>query len=146
MAADIPENEVTLEHLMLWYKMKEDLAKLKSAEALLRARIFKKYFPTPVEGTNDFTLEDGYVLKAKYSIDRKVDEAALTTLTPQIREAGIPLDSLIKYSPELSLRPYRTLQEDTSDEGKKKLNLFDQCLVIKPAGTQQLEIVLPKKK
>jgi hypothetical protein len=143
---EVPENEITIEHLMQWYKMQEDLAKLKSAEALLRARIFKKYFPTPVEGTNDFSLDDGYVLKAKYSIDRKVDEATLTTLTPDLRKLNIPLDALIKYKPELSVKAYRTLEGDSSDEGKKRLNLFDQCLIIKPAGTQQLEIVLPKKK
>jgi hypothetical protein len=141
----IPEDEVTLEHLMLWYKVKEDLAKLQLTEVTLRRRIFKHHFPTPIEGTNTFTLEDGYALKGQYKIDRKVDDAALTTLTPAMRAQEIPVDALIKRPPELAVKEYRKLQNDNSVEGKKRLNLFDQCLIIKPSETPALEIVLPKK-
>jgi hypothetical protein len=144
---DLPENVVNFQdELALWYKTKAEMAKLAQLEGLLRSRLFKHAFPTPVEGTNNYQLPDDYVLKGKYSIDRKVDEAALTTLTPDMRKEGIPVDALIKRKPELSVSEYRKLEEDTSPEGKKRLHLFDQCLIIKPAGTQQLEIVLPAKK
>lgn len=144
---EIPEDEVTLEHLMLWYKIQEDLKKLQFTEVTMRRRIFKHYFPTPVEGSaNKFNLADGYILQGDYKIGRKVDDAALTTLTPTMREQQIPVDALIKRPPELVLKEYRKLQDDMSKEGKARLNLFDQALIIKPSETPAIEIVLPKKK
>lgn len=141
----IPDNPVTMQDLMTWYVMVEDLAKLKANEVILRRKIFKHYFPTPDEGVNTHTLEDGYALKGDYKIDRKVDEAALVTLTPNFQEAGIKVDDLIRRKPELAVKEYRKLEGDTSDEGKARLHLFDQCLIIKPSETPALEIVLPKK-
>lgn len=141
----IPDNPVTMQDLMTWYTMQEDLAKLKAAEVLLRRKIFKFYFPTPSEGVNTHTLDDGYALKGDYKIDRKVDDAALVTLTPTFQEQGLKVDELIKRKPELALREYRKLEADETEVGKARLHLFDQCLIIKPSETPALEIVLPKK-
>lgn len=145
--SELPDTKVTLADMFRWYEMVEQLDKLKLAEVTLRKRIFGDYFPPDkrVEGTNTAPLDDGYALKGTYKIDRKVDEAALTTLAPTFREQAIPLDSLIKYKPELSVKEYRKLEGDTSEEGKKRLHLFDQCLIIKPSETPALEIVLPAK-
>jgi len=134
----LPDNPVTINDLMAWYKMHEDLAKLKASEVLLRKKIFGHYFPTPSEGTNTFTLPDGYALKATYKIERKVDEAALTTLAPSFREQHIAVDSLIVRKPELAVREYRKLTTEQT-------RLFDQCLIVKPSETPSLEIVLPAK-
>jgi hypothetical protein len=141
----IPDNPVTVVDLMVWFKMQEDLRKLKAAEHLLRTKLFKGYFPTPKEGTNTLDLDPlliaanlpsgGHVLKATHPIERKVDEAALTTLTPTFREKGIKVDDLIKRKPELAVKEYRTLTEE-------QVQLFDQCLIVKP-GSPTLEIVLP---
>jgi hypothetical protein len=135
--AEIPENTVTMKDVEQWYTMQEQLSKLKIAESILRKRIVGHFFPTPREGVNSHPLEAGWVMKADCGIDRKVDEAALTTLKAPLKEAKISVDKLIRWKPELAVKEYRTL----SDEQR---HLFDQCLIIKPASPQ-LEIVLPKK-
>jgi hypothetical protein len=134
----IPPNEVTVENLMEWYKLQEDIARLKSAEALLRMKIFKNFFPAPVEGTNTHILPDGYALKGVHKINRKILRPNLVVLEPTFREKNLPLDSLIKYEPELVLKEYRTLT-------KEQLNLFDQCMEIKD-GMPDLKITLPAKR
>lgn len=151
MSADmpvIPETQVTLNDLFDWYNAQAELARWKSREALLRARMFKHYFPTPKEGTNDLALgpllqaagieDDGRVLKGGHVINRSVDEAALLVLMPALNEKKIPVEKLIKRKPELAVGEYRKLTDE-------ERNLFDQALVIKP-GTPSLEVVLPKRK
>lgn len=134
---ELPKNTVTQEDLTKWYELKEELARVKASEMLLRQKIFAGYFPAPVEGTNDAPLADGYVLKGKYSITRDVDPGAIGALKDQLLEAGIKADALVQYKPSLVLKEYRTLTKEQQD-------LFDQCLIVKP-GSPALEIVLPKK-
>ncbi len=134
----IPENEVTQQDLATWYEMQEQLSKLKTAEMLLRQKIFKAYFQAPKEGVNTVPLADGWVIKGTYKIDRKIDIALLTSFAPSLREHGINPDVLVKYDPSLVTKEYRQL---TAEQEK----LFDQVLVIKP-GAPSLEIVMPKKK
>lgn len=133
---ELPEQEVTLEDLGTWYKMKEELDKLKTNELLLRRRLFRHYFPSPKEGTNTEKLPDGYQLKGTHKIDRKVDEAALATLTATMQEQGIRVDELFVYKPSLSMTGYKELTAE------QRL-LADQCLIIKP-GAPSLAIVEPK--
>lgn len=152
MNATIPENTVTAADLAEWYKMQAELGRLKSAEALLRGRIFKHYFPTPKEGTNNVPLNDGTgaVLKGQHVINRSVDQGALDALRKSVQEAAalreqggqpnIPLinvDKLVKWKPEVAITEYRQLTEE-------ERHFFDQCLVIKP-GSPQLEITIPKR-
>ncbi len=152
MNAAIPENEVTLDDLKQWYSLHEQLGKLKSAESLLRNRIFKGMFPDPKEGTNNRPLEDGTgaVLKAQHVISRTVDVGTLDALkkaqadalaagpeAPPSNAPKLPFDELVKWKPELSISKYRELT-------KEERMYFDQCLVIKP-GSPQLEIVIPKR-
>lgn len=141
----IPDNPVTIQDLMLWYKLKDELAKLKASESLMRSKLFKGYFPTPKEGTNTLDLDPlliaaglpsgGHVLKATYPIERKIDDAAVTTLAPVLAANLISVDKLIRRKPELDVKEYRTLTAEQTQ-------LFDQCLIVKP-GSAQLEIVLP---
>jgi len=140
----IPENTVTQQDLIQWYELVDKLKKIKTAEMILRLKIFKHYFPEPKEGVNTFVLPDSYLLKGDYSYDRNVDEAALVTLTPMLQDKGINLDVLIRRKPELALKEYRTLEKDQTEEGVQKLRLFDQCLIIKPS-TPSLKIVDPPK-
>ena len=134
----IPPVEVTMQDLFDWYEVQRQLATLKDREMSLRKKIFKGKFPTPKEGTNQVDLDAGYVLKGVYVINRGVDEAALTTLTPVFAEAGIKVPDLISRKPELVIKPYRALTDD-------QRKMFDQCLVIKE-GTPSLEITMPKRK
>jgi hypothetical protein len=135
--AKIPENTVTQEDLNTWNTMQEELGKLKSAESLLRAKIFKAAFPNPVEGTNTYPLSQGWVLKATYPISRKVDETLLIAMAPELRAAGIVVDDLVRVKPELTVGVYKKLS-------KEHRAFFDRVLEIKP-GSPQMEIVLPKR-
>lgn len=134
----IPPNVVTQEDLNAWSTMTQQLSALKSAEMLLRVKIFKGLFPNPVEGTNSVPLgTEGWEVKAKYPINRKIDVALLTAMAPQLREAGIVLQDVIRTTPELVIGEYRKLTE-------AQHKLFDQAMDIKP-GSPALEIVLPKR-
>lgn len=132
----IPADTVTEADLAAWFNAKKELDKAKASEMLLRIRIFRFYFPTPVEGTNTVKLPDvdgvPYALKATYPITRKVDAALLDVLTKTMLEQLIPVDNLIKRTPELVLKEYRTLTAE-------QLVIFDQVLEIKP-GSPALEI------
>lgn len=133
----IPENKLTQEDFNEWARVTAELGKLKAAEILLRTKIFKAMFPNPKEGTNQVDLTGGYVLKAKYSISRKIVEDLLAAHTKSLKEAGLKLADLIVIKRELSITEYRKLTEE-------QLKLFDQILEIKP-GTPALEIELPKR-
>ena len=133
---EIPEDVVTIQDLVVWDKMKTELSKLKSAEALLRRRVFRHFFPTPEEGTNKVDLAAGYVLKGVHEINRDVDEGALQALNESLREKGIITDNYIRRKPELKVGEYRKLTEEQA-------TLFDQVLIIKP-GMPSMEIVPPK--
>lgn len=135
---EIPGNEATREDMAEWYRLQEQLKKLKAAEMLLRLKIFKFCFPAPKEGTNDLEMGDGYVLKGKHTINREVDQGAFQVLRKNFEEAGIHPDALVQYKPSLVKREYNTL----TDEQRQ---LFDQALIVKP-GSPALEIVLPKKR
>ncbi len=142
---NLPANTVTQADLEEWYRLQEQLKKIKASEMLLRQKIFGFYFQAPVEGTNSAPLADGWVLKGKHTINREVDPGALGAMRVPDTEtgksrfdaAGINVDKLIQYKPSLVLKEYRTL----TDEQQK---LFDQCLIVKP-GSPSLEIVLPAK-
>lgn len=134
---NIPANTVSQADLEEWFRLQDQLKKIKAAEMLLRQKIFCAYFPSPVEGTNSAPLADGYVLKGKYTINREVDPGALGALKEQFVQAGISADALVQYKPSLVLKEYRTLTEE-------QRQLFDRVLIVKP-GSPSLEIVLPAK-
>jgi hypothetical protein len=144
----IPPNECTLNDLFEWYRIQDELKRLKAQEMILRVKLFKHHFKDPKEGTNDLELgplltaanipDDGRVLKGGHVINRSVDEAALLVLAPTFAEKKLPVDKLIKRKPELVIGEYRKLT-------KEEQLLFDQALVIKP-GTPSLEVVLPAKR
>lgn len=134
---EIPDNPVTQSDLEQWYAIQEQLSKLKKSEMLLRMKIFKGLFPCAEEGTNNHSLGDGYVLKAKVPVNRDVDQAALTVNRERFQQNGINPDSLINWKPSLSVSAYRELTAE-------QRQMFDECLIIKP-GTPSLEIVLPAR-
>lgn len=135
---NIPREPVTEAELAQWFTMKQQLTELKAAESALRMRIFRYYFPEPREGTNNFTLPDGYVLKATYPYERKVDTAVFKNMGEQFAEAGIFADTIVRFVPELVKSEYNKLTE-------YQAFVFDQCLVLKP-GSPQLTIAAPAKR
>lgn len=133
----IPNNAVSQEDLAEWYRLQDELKRIKASEMLLRQKIFGAYFQNPVEGTNSAPLADGWVLKGKYTINRDIDPGALGAMKEQFVQAGISADALVQYKPSLVLKEYRTLTEE-------QRQLFDRALIVKP-GSPALEIVLPAK-
>lgn len=142
--SDIPG--VTIEDVKTWYQMNEDLSRLKAAEVMLRTRIAKHFFPTPVEGSadNKYSLNDGTgaIVQMDHKINRTVLEPELDALRAAIKEEGanlpkLNLSKLVKWKPELVMKEYRAL----TDEERA---VFDRCLQIKP-GTPALEVKIPKR-
>ena len=139
----IPENKVTQADLAEWYRLKDELNRVKTAEMLLRTKIYSGLFKAPEEGTNTLPLADGWVIKAKRVIQRDIDLAALNvnalvdpaTNMSRLTASGIHPEQLVKWKPELVLRAYRTLTAE-------QMTVFNECLVIKD-GSPSLEIVLP---
>jgi hypothetical protein len=149
--ADLEEAQaVTPAELAKWFLLKKQLAEVKTAEILLRTRIFKFFFPTPEEGTNTHPLKDGTgaELKAVHTIDRKVDEGELEALKAALAEAAndeknnlhgleFEFDKLIVWKPELKIGEYRKLSEAQRE-------VFDRVLVVKP-GSPQVDIKIPAR-
>lgn len=133
---------VTQADIEAWYKLQEQLASVKAAEAMLRARIFRGIFTNPVEGTNNHDLGDGFVLKGGRVVNRKVLEPEVEAYKVRMKEPGSNLpkfkfDTLIKWKPELVKSEYNKLTDEERHQ-------FDQVLEIKD-GTPSLEIVKPKR-
>ena len=129
-----PHEQPPLEKISEWYNVARQLAKLKQQEHFMRVAVFNGFFPEPKEGTNNFPLPDDFVLKGKYNINRNVDKAALTALTPNMREEGVNVDELFEWKPELKKSIYNKLTDE-------QRNLVDQVLKIKP-GSPGLEVAL----
>jgi len=129
-----PHEQPPIEKISEWYKTSKELAELKQREHFLRMAVFNGFFPEPKEGTNNFPLPDDFVLKGKYNINRNVDKAALTALTPNMREDGVNVDELFEWKPELKKSVYNKLTNE-------QRNLVDQVLKIKP-GSPGLSVEL----
>jgi hypothetical protein len=131
----------TIADIARLYTMQEELAKLKSAEAMLRRRIFDHFFPDPTEGSKDnkYPLNDGTgaILQADYKINRTVLEADLDLLKKDPEAPKLPYNKLIKYEPKLVKAEYNKL---TNEERK----VFDRALDIKP-GMPDVKVVIPKR-
>lgn len=151
-----------------WYKLRAridaECTPLINQERALRKRLFDHFFPSPTEGTNNYVLPDGYIVKGKYPIDRKVDPGSLDGLRTlrvmdvsaeflaslHVDTAGVDpetlvtkvmhlnLDALLRYTPDLEVKAYRTLTAEQQA-------IFDRCMTIKP-GSIAMEVVPPTAK
>lgn len=142
MVAIPDDTPATVEDVNRWYALQAEIArlmptKLIAQEKVLRARIARStlLFPNPKEGTNDFKLGNGWVLKYTNGIKRDVDYAQFQALVPVFTEKGIAAAACLRQKWELEKKVYNTLTAE------QKL-LFDQCLNIKPESPK-LEVVLP---
>lgn len=166
----VPENVVTdpMAELAAWYALKARIAAectpLVNQERAMRARLFNHFFPTPAEGTNTFVLPDGFQVKGKYPIERKVDPAALAALR-EVKLVDLPpamlqefaidtskhtpdekltdalllnVDAMLAYEPKLVVKEYRKLTAEQSAA-------FQRCLVVAP-GSIAMEVVPPSTK
>lgn len=168
--SDIHANEVTdpAAELAAWFLLKKEIAEVCSPliakERAMRARLFNHFFPTPAEGTNTYVLPDGFQVKGKYPIERKVDPAALAALR-EVKLVDLPpamlqefaidtskhtpdekltdallmnVDAMLAYEPKLVVKEYRKLTAEQSAA-------FQRCLVVAP-GSIAMEVVPPSTK
>lgn len=133
--SDATQQEYTMQDLSEWYNMSAKLKVLKMQESKLRRGLFAFFFPQPKEGTNTHQLPDDCELKAVLPYDRKVDEALLDNYRDTMEGAGINIDKVFKFKPELSKANYNKL----TDEQKE---IVDEVLVVRP-GSPQFTIKVP---
>lgn len=116
-----------------WLELKESIRLLVAQERALRERIVADTFPELKEGVNR-VIVPGLEIVVQHKVDRFVDEAVLTDpkFAARLRGFKISTDELVRFKPELNLRPYRKLSP-------AQMQVFDGALVIKP-GSSKLEI------
>lgn len=124
--------------LQEWYKIQQQIDELKADELRLRKEIFESVFTSPVEGSakNKFDLGDGWVLQGDYKINRKIDEAVISTLAKS-DNAGPLVGKVFEYAPKLKLREWKGLTPED------RVLLADA--VTETPGTPGLKIVKPQR-
>lgn len=124
-----------------WYESKQQLiaekARLSPIEADERVKraALKTLFSEIVEGSkNVIELGNGYSLQLKQTYSRNVDNAALQSMLPELKEAQVPVDMLYKAKYELDMAIYRRLT-------KEQKELVDQTFVLKEdMATAELKV------
>jgi hypothetical protein len=129
-----PMNTATLDVPALVAEREKLLAWLKPAQARemeIRRQLAPYFFPNPIEGTQHVE-RDGFDVALKHTLTRKLDEAALSHVMPQLPEEFRNVGVLINYKPALVMDGYRALNDD------QRL-IFDEALTISE-GAPALEI------
>lgn len=120
-----------------WYEKKKVLDEVKGEEMELRKQVYSRTIEkNAAEGTNKYGLADGWIINCTLPYNYKVDPA-IAAANPVLHEAGVDLNLLVEWKPELRVAEYRKLTEEQKD-------LVDNYLTITP-GTPQMKIALPKK-
>lgn len=137
-AEQTPDMMTTEQLTTEWWAASQALDTLKVRELALRVELFKRQFPSPVEGSaeNKVPLGGGYILQADHKINRNVDEAVVSALMKGDNTRPLA-EKVFRYKPELVLKAFR----DLSEEEKK---IVADAVTEKP-GTPALKIVLPKR-
>ena len=120
--------------LMAWNEANSALQAAKLRELQLRGLAFNLCFPDPKEGTNNFQLGSGWLLKADYKFNYTIQDsdamqAALNRLSSGVAER------LVRFKPEVRSGEFKQL----GDADKKIIEPF---VSVKP-GTPSLEILKP---
>jgi hypothetical protein len=135
--AESKNEKVPHDIVVKWADAKRALKDAEAYELQLRLSIVHTFFdPEKTEGGETREMDDGRKIAATKILNRTIDPALLQTLTPELRDQGIPLDIVIRYKPEIVIGEYRKLDE-------KQRMFLDQILTIKD-GTPQLEMRTPK--
>lgn len=135
--------------LAMWQQVAAELDRIKVLEAHMRKTAVTIYFPEAGEGTTNFDLGQGYILKAvkknnyRMSANDKVEEA-LNKIEELGEKGRLIAERLVKWDPRLSLTEYKALDIDNNIDKAIKANI-DEVLTISD-GMPSLEIVAPKSK
>lgn len=95
-------------------------------EMEIRRQLTSYFFPAPKEGANRIE-QDGYHAVLTHKLIRRLEEAALPAVMPNMPEEFRNVGVLVEYKAGLVLKGYRALSEDSR-------HIFDQALTITPAS------------
>lgn len=130
------------EVFVLWHNtlpQVEEAKALIAYEQLLRKHVFDNYFHTFHEGTNALDFSDGSRLRGVVQFRREVNREVLINIGQQLRDMGLPVDSIVRWKPELDTTAYKALPEGPA------LDLLNSAIVTKP-GLPALELYTPKRR
>jgi len=136
---DTPEFLLLLKQ---WAEVRTQAATLAKQESELRDKVYEMAFPKVVAdqnavGTFNVNLPNNWLLKTVAKFNVTVDAPLLQTMKKElIDRLGIPVDSIFKYKPELSLTEYNK----QSDVVKTELSSIVTFKRAKPT----IELVPPK--
>ena len=111
-----------------WEQARDDLKKLKAKELVLRKSICQAMFDSADKFTTSQKLDDGRTLKAIIKINRKIDEAALSSMWNELTATE---QAVFKMVPKLQLRLYRQLDD---------FSLVHEAVTEQPSPTPVLEL------
>lgn len=122
------------ELLEKWEESKRNKRAWEAEERRLRDMVVEGAFGKELkEGANKFTMADGRVVKVTGKVNRSIDSAQLTALTPKLLELGVNVEELVRFKPELKVGPFRKLSGQGGD-------IFRSIVTEKP-GSPEVEIV-----
>jgi hypothetical protein len=152
-AADPRDSWTRDQCLMHWQTLQTKLANAKEAEMDMRKYVFKRAFPTPVEGTNTVELGNGYELKGVYKpnyslLDNDIVDNCLNKIKKVGNQGALIADRLIGWTPSFYKSEYNKIKEDAdagSVEAVEILRYVHEMIEIKDAAPK-LDIKAPKAK
>lgn len=122
------------------------------AERQAREAVIAMLFPSPIEGTNNYELGQGYKLSLQHSFRRDLGDkelvvdgqkvptedqvnGALEAIEELGNDGALLAKRLVRWKPELSVSEYKKLDPNSIVEMQAKA-IIDGILITKPASPQ----------
>lgn len=127
--------------IMAWSTAQSQLAYWKELESQKRIEALTLCFETPPDsGTVNYDLGKGFVLKAVFKENYKLNEKGLDAALDKIEKLGeageLIVNRVIRWKPELSKTEYEAMPPNMR-------KILDEVITISP-GTPSLSLVTPK--
>ena len=127
--------------LAVWEKAKLTASVAVEQEREARQAVLHQFYPTqaftPVEGTFNYTLEAGFLLKLSQTVRYSVDKDKLPLVHKMLAEAGSAGEyasaNCFRYKPELAVTAYKNTMPSLQ-------KIIDECVTSKMAAPS-LELV-----
>jgi len=137
-----PDGDAT-RAMIVWDQLKTEAAFYAANEMALRKALFKRFFPQPREGVNNYPLASGYVLKGTPKVNVRVDEAVIPNVRTQMASMGLALDPFLKVKHDLVWSAYKQVRDD--EEANKTVGPVLRTMLTFTEGAPVLDIHLPAK-
>lgn len=139
----LPDDTATM--MSRWYTLQAQLAEIKNEENQLRQAIVTKLFTAEkLEGTETIDIGNGWRLKATKELNVTATNASGQAMNLLNAIGAINPDlanGLVKWQPEIAMKPYRELVTLTKTHPELSVPL-SACITVKP-GMPKLEVVPP---